>query len=114
MAEGASRDQAGRGVVLATQLALLVASFLAWWALVALKILPVFFFGDPVKVLQRLFAWFVTGTIWIHLGNTLIETILSFAIGTVLGLVSGCGSRSHLSGRACSIPSSRRRTPCRA
>ena len=90
MAEGgADRSGAGRGTVLVTQIALLLASFFAWWALVSLKILPVFFFGDPVKVLQRLFAWFVTGMIWIHLGNTLIETILSFAIGTVLGLVFG-------------------------
>ncbi|SED27798.1 NitT/TauT family transport system permease protein [Rhizobiales bacterium GAS188] len=81
--------EASRYLVLATQIALLLASFLAWWALVHFGILPVFFFGDPVKVLQRLFAWFATGSIWIHLANTLIETLLSFAIGTVLGLVFG-------------------------
>ncbi|SDR61717.1 NitT/TauT family transport system permease protein [Rhizobiales bacterium GAS113] len=81
--------EASRYLVLATQIALLLASFLAWWALVRFGILPVFFFGDPVKVLQRLFAWFATGSIWIHLANTLIETLLSFAIGTVLGLVFG-------------------------
>ncbi len=75
--------------VLAYQLLLLVALFVLWWALVTLGILPRFFFGDPVGVLQRLFRWFATGTIFPHLLNTLIETMLSFVLGTVSGLLVG-------------------------
>jgi NitT/TauT family transport system permease protein len=48
-----------------------------------------FFFGQPVVVLQRIWTWFVGGSIYLHLGVTLIETLLAFAIGTVLGLASG-------------------------
>jgi len=82
-------DPANRPVVLAAQIALLIALFVLWWALVKTGVLPAFFFGDPAKVLGRLYAWFATGSIWIHLASTLIETLLSFAIGTALGLVFG-------------------------
>ena len=48
-----------------------------------------FFFGQPLEVLKRIWIWFSGGTIYLHLGVTLIETLLAFAIGTVLGLVLG-------------------------
>jgi NitT/TauT family transport system permease protein len=79
----------GSRLILAYQLLLLVALFAVWWALVRLGLLPRFFFGDPVIVLQRLVHWFVSGTIYRHLGDTLLETILSFALGTASGLVVG-------------------------
>ena len=48
-----------------------------------------FFFGQPVVVLQRIWTWFAGGSIYLHLGVTLVETLLAFAIGTVLGLAFG-------------------------
>jgi NitT/TauT family transport system permease protein len=75
--------------VLGLQLALLVGFFGLWWLLVTADILPRFFFGDPVGVMQRLVRWFVSGTIWRHLANTLVETLLGFVIGTATGLVAG-------------------------
>ncbi|WP_158741895.1 ABC transporter permease [Acidisphaera sp. L21] len=75
--------------VLHFQIILLLGIFVAWWGLVKLDIIPQFFFGDPVGVMQRLIKWFVTGSIWTHLINTLIETMLGFVIGTVSGLVCG-------------------------
>lgn len=48
-----------------------------------------FFFGEPVKVGQRLWDWFVGGEIYAHLWVTLLETMLAFAIGTVAGLAIG-------------------------
>ena len=83
------RDAAGHRPVLHYQLLLLLGAFVAWWALVSLDILPQFFFGDPVGVLLRLVRWFTTGSIWKHLANTLIETMLGFLIGTVSGLACG-------------------------
>ena len=80
---------AGYSVVLACQALLVVALFTLWWLLVRFDILPVFFFGDPIRILQRLINWFVTGSIWSHLAFTLIETMLSFVIGTILGLLIG-------------------------
>src|SRR2546428_13659624 len=48
-----------------------------------------FFFGEPVKVLERLWRWFVSGEIYEHLWVTLVETLLAFLIGTVSGVVIG-------------------------
>ena len=82
------------------QLALLLALFGFWHAMTTPGLLPLFmfdndrqaafFFGEPVKVLGRVWAWFVTtGDIYRHLGVTLIETLLAFGIGSVLGLLAG-------------------------
>jgi NitT/TauT family transport system permease protein len=48
-----------------------------------------FFFGEPLKVLSRVWDWFSSGTIYPHLWVTLVETMLAFVIGTVLGLAFG-------------------------
>lgn len=48
-----------------------------------------FFFGQPIEVFKRIWVWFTTGTIYLHLWVTLVETLLAFAIGTLLGLVFG-------------------------
>jgi NitT/TauT family transport system permease protein len=83
------RGAAATRSVLHFQIILLLGVFVAWWALVKLEIIPQFFFGDPVGVAQRLVKWFVTGSIWKHLINTLVETMLGFVIGTGSGLVCG-------------------------
>jgi NitT/TauT family transport system permease protein len=71
------------------QILLLVAVFVLWHVLTATTILPPFFFGRPLIVLDRIFDWFVSGSIYRHLWITLLETVLAFAAGTVLGLLVG-------------------------
>ncbi|HYZ88589.1 MAG TPA: ABC transporter permease [Myxococcales bacterium] len=68
---------------------LFVAVLLVWYALTESGVLPSFFFGRPVVVLQRVGAWFSSGKIYPHLGITLVETVLAFAIGTVFGVAVG-------------------------
>jgi NitT/TauT family transport system permease protein len=78
---------------------LLVLCFALWYALTSPTLLPAFYFddpnkaaflfGEPQKVLVRIWQWFASGEIWPHLWTTLIETVLAFAIGTVLGLGAG-------------------------
>jgi NitT/TauT family transport system permease protein len=89
MPKAKRRGAAASRSVLHFQIILLLGVFVAWWALVKLEIIPQFFFGDPVGVAQRLIKWFVTGSIWKHLINTLVETMLGFVIGTGSGLVCG-------------------------
>src|SRR5471032_2067841 len=76
--------------------ALLVA---AWYLLTAPNLIPAFyfeqdnraafFFGEPQKVFSVIVAWFMTGEIFVHLGVTLLETMLGFVIGAVFGLGIG-------------------------
>jgi NitT/TauT family transport system permease protein len=83
----------------AYQTLVLVLVFGGWYVLTSPTLLPpiyfddankaAFFFGEPQKVLGRIWTWFVSGEIYRHLGVTLIETFLAFAIGTVLGVGIG-------------------------
>jgi NitT/TauT family transport system permease protein len=86
------------------QVGVLIA-FMLLWQLVSRNQQYAFFLGEPVKVAGRIWSWFLPwsvepGTvfpdglpgradIYLHLGVTLLETMLAFAIGTALGLVFG-------------------------
>ena len=86
------------------QLALLVV-LLALWHLVSRDTQVAFFLGEPVKVAGRIWGWFLPiaiapnalfpdglagrADIYLHLGVTLLETVLAFGIGTLLGLACG-------------------------
>jgi NitT/TauT family transport system permease protein len=82
------------------QALLLIAIFAFWWAMTTPGLLPnfmfdndrqaAFFFGEPLKVMARIWTWFaVEADIYRHLVVTLIETLLAFGIGSVLGLAAG-------------------------
>jgi len=82
------------------QLALLVVVFVVWYLLTTPGLLPnfffendqqaAFFFGEPIKIFGRIWAWFVAQhDIYEHLAVTLVETVLAFAIGSTLGLSLG-------------------------
>lgn len=78
-----------RSTMVALQIALLFAAFATWFVLVKVNILPAFFFGDPVLVLQQIVDWVVTGEVFVHLATTLAETILGFLIGIAFGVAGG-------------------------
>jgi NitT/TauT family transport system permease protein len=82
------------------QVALLLAVFAVWHLLTSPGLLPpmvfendqqaAFFFGEPLKVMGRIWHWFITDAdIYGHLGVTLVETLLAFGIGALSGLGGG-------------------------
>jgi NitT/TauT family transport system permease protein len=82
------------------QVALLVALIVFWYVMTTPGLIPpfmfdndrqaAFFFGEPVRVAERIWTWFVTDAdIYQHLGVTLTETVLAFAIGAIGGLAGG-------------------------
>jgi NitT/TauT family transport system permease protein len=82
------------------QLGLLVALIAFWYVMTTPGLIPpfmfdndrqaAFFFGEPVRVAERIWTWFVTDAdIYQHLGVTLTETLLAFAIGAIGGLLGG-------------------------
>jgi NitT/TauT family transport system permease protein len=93
------RLRPNRANLIVWQWLLLVACFGLWYVFTSPTLLPpiyfddpnkaAFFFGEPQKVLVRIWEWFTTGEIWLHLWVTLVETVLAFVIGTVSGLGVG-------------------------
>ncbi len=75
---------------------LLGAVFAFWYAMTTPGLVSeafakntAFFFGKPLEVLKVIWIWFSEGKIYPHLGITLVETLLAFAAGSVLGLAIG-------------------------
>ena len=94
---------------------LLLAVILGVWHLASRDPKVAFFFGEPLKVWGRIWAWFVTSAdIYTHLWVTLTETVLAFFIGTAAGLGAGCGWGCRRWPARSWIPTSRRPTRCRA
>ena len=48
-----------------------------------------FFFSRPTHIAKRVAEWITTGSLWPHLGTTLVEALLAFLIGSLLGVVTG-------------------------
>ena len=80
--------------------ALLVALIVFWYLMTTPGLVPpfmfdndrqaAFFFGEPLRVAERIWTWFVRDAdIYQHLGVTLTETVVAFAIGAVGGLAGG-------------------------
>src|SRR5438132_1400146 len=94
-----NRVRNGRLRLRAFQVLLLVLLLAIWHVLTSPTLLPplyfsepnqaAFFFGEPLKVFERLWRWFVSGEIYEHLWVTLVESLLAFLIGTVSGVVIG-------------------------
>jgi NitT/TauT family transport system permease protein len=82
------------------QVGLLLALFAFWHVMTVPGLIPpmmferdnqaAFFFGEPLKMIARIWVWFVTDAdIYKHLGVTLAETLMAFAAGAGLGLGGG-------------------------
>ena len=82
------------------QLGLLLLLFVFWHVMTVPGLIPpimfdndtqaAFFFGEPLKMAARIWAWFVgDADIYKHLGVTLAETLMAFAAGSTLGLAGG-------------------------
>jgi len=81
------------------QLGLFAAVLVVWHVGTSPTLLPpiyfdnpdkaAFFFGEPLKVFARIWDWFSSGSIYRHLWVTLLETLMAFVAGTVLGLAMG-------------------------
>jgi len=75
---------------------LLGALFAFWYAMTTPGVVSpefarntAFFFGKPLEVFKVIWVWFTGGKIYPHLAITLVETLLAFACGSILGLAAG-------------------------
>jgi NitT/TauT family transport system permease protein len=76
------------GAMFLCQLVLGVVIALVWqWG--SGRIFDVFFFSSPVAIFLRLWQWFSSGSIFVHIWATLYATVVGFLIGAIGGLALG-------------------------
>jgi NitT/TauT family transport system permease protein len=75
--------------IIVLEIVLLAVVLGLWEGLVLSGLIDAFFFPAPLKIAERIYQWFASGMIYHHLAITLIEVILAYVIGTVLGIASG-------------------------
>ena len=83
-----------RAVLLTLQILVAVVTIALWHVATTTTLLGnpktiSFFFGEPILVAERIVSWVQEGSIWYHLGITLTEAALAFAIGSIGGVVIG-------------------------
>ena len=65
----------------------------SWELLTRIRLVDPFFFGQPSGILQRLQTWLTQGTalgpLWEQVAVTMEETVIGFAVGSVLGIAMG-------------------------
>jgi NitT/TauT family transport system permease protein len=71
------------------QVAVFVLLVGVWQALAAFNLIDPFFFSRPSAIAAKIWEWLLGGYIWPHLAVTLLEALLAFAIGAVLGVAAG-------------------------
>lgn len=59
------------------------------WELASGRLIDPFFVSAPSAVFAKLYAWFMRGELFQHLGVTLYATVIGFAIGASLGFIVG-------------------------
>jgi NitT/TauT family transport system permease protein len=75
--------------ILVQQIGLGAAVLGLWQGGTSLGLLDKFFFSRPSDVAVRVWEMFIRGTVWTHLATTIIEALLSFAIGVSAGVLFG-------------------------
>ena len=72
-------------VVRLLRVAVLLGFLLLWELGAALRWFDPFILSSPSRVYQTILRLVQDGSLWIHVGTTLLETVLGFLLGTALG-----------------------------
>ena len=78
----------GSSLMAAFQVMLGIA-FLALWQLSSGTIIDSFMISDPISIFKKLYIWFSSGSIWVHIWATIYSTSIGFFIGASTGIVAG-------------------------
>ncbi len=88
-------------VIRALQASVIAAFIVGWEVLSQLAILDKFYYSRPSLIVPRIAEWLDEGSLYRDVEVTVLETILGFFIGTLLGLSAGYAfARNPLLGQA--------------
>lgn len=73
-------------VVLCVQLGILILTFGIWELSATLEWSDPFITSSPSRIVLAIVDLYRTGDLWLHMGATLYETVLSFLLATIIGV----------------------------
>ena len=77
-----------RKTVTAWRIAIVILFVVLWEITAETELINSFIFSSPSRILTTAWQMMTDGTLWLHLGITLGETLVSFAAVTILGLLT--------------------------
>lgn len=69
------------------QLAIILIFIIAWQLLANFHVINTFISSSPKEVIRTVVGLYKDGNLWIHIWITFYETIVSFFLGTLIGIV---------------------------
>lgn len=72
-------------IIRLVQILILVSFFVLWEILTKYQILDDFFVSSPSRMIKTLVELYSSGELFLHIGTTLLETVVGFIIATVIG-----------------------------
>lgn len=73
--------------ILITQVSILVLSIVLWELAAQFKWIDTFLTSNPSKIVKLFIKYVKNGSIYHHIGISLMETIIGFIAGTILGII---------------------------
>lgn len=70
-----------------TQVSILLLFFLVWQLLANYKLINTFIFSSPKQILMEIIKLHQTGDLYHHIWVTIYETLISFSLGAILGII---------------------------
>lgn len=76
-----------KNIVILLQISIFILFIVTWQLLADFKLINTFISSSPVKVFETLINLHKTNNIYNHIFVTIYETLISFSIGTILGII---------------------------
>lgn len=73
------------------RISILTTIIFLWELLTKFEILDPFIFSSPTRCVKTIVNLFNEGSLFMHIGVTMLETILGFILGTILGVIFAIG-----------------------
>jgi len=74
-------------IVKTSQIMILVLFIIIWQILSDKEIINTFIFSSPKKIIETTLNLYKTNNLFIHIWITIYETLISFVLGTILGII---------------------------
>lgn len=74
-------------MIILTQISIIVLGIILWEVLARVGLINTFLLSSPLAIVKLFIDYVQDGSIFVHIGVSVWETILGFGIGTILGLI---------------------------